>query len=924
MISDILLQHPRNNKTIHVLIKQPENFNKSLYTFYSQTPIPNKPRQRGRPPIDSSFKKRNQLQRTTKQNYIQYKEKRTLDSDYSSDTNTKGRKLKQSKTTHNMLGNSSDHESYEEPKSPSKFTLPKLKKSDISEIEVGIRRYTIEDNDRSKSKELLSKIIQRKNDSRLSNRNNLSFGSRNLKQINTQNTTNSAPTLGNKSNLNNAELNNSLDLGSQNHGNIQQSINDLNDTDTNNQNQWNTNTESSWPLTFSNEWPPSEKSKTPQEEKKEWPNMRTDNQINSSGKPGGVRIESKIPLLIGAMTSKRAKKLYLGSQLSHSQAKQSAYKKSNPQSTGDLENWCIVSEAERVWVRACKKEESKKSIRMMLRSPGLYLNSERQCAIASRKGEQIQEIAIDWVSMDLVRQQLEIETDELLPSIRQQQLGYVDIQRISDKDDLEQVRNFVRKNNQKVQKQESNNSKLRQVFAQWHKLQNLESMKTHGFVAIDCEMWEDNHNYLTEIGWVLYNSRTSQFLSRHYIVAEHYYLENKRNLSDTKDKFLYGQSVVAPLKICLEKLVNDIQSCMPIVVVGHDMGLDLQILKKHGIDFAATLNPPTTPSAYEDNNGNVPSSEKVSIVDTSMLYMGLISSFDQKPSLSLVLKHYGISTMFPHNAGNDAVYTMLAFLNLVRDEVPLTLGRPSFAFLGDVADVSITTDLLGKKDQQGGKSNLVKSMTIQGVEKTYESMFGPGPDAFKSIPVYKKTRASSEGLPLTGNKNNKNEPNKVTFSSIGMSNPKISDISTEREINKQNNKTRSITNIYADSENVMASTPTFDYLTFTDDANTKRTGGYSTSQPDLQSTFDYTNVVPIEKSSKEERKKMFQSLHSLDNNSVYQNPRIEQDDYSDGNLTDGSQSQNSVLQNGYEFGYQNQFGQKTPNFNHNLNFQSYY
>ncbi|OLY80682.1 hypothetical protein AYI68_g5219 [Smittium mucronatum] len=514
-------------------------------------------------------------------------------------------------------------------------------------------------------------------------------------------------------------------------------------------------------VSIPSEWPPSKSSLNPLENDTEWPNMRTDVYLNDKGKLDGPgKVESKIPLLLGAMSSKRAKKISLGSQLSHSEAKRSEYKKLNPVNEGDLENWVFVNDAEKLWLRCCFKLENKKIVRTMLRSNDFFLNSDRQFAIASREGEKKLDIAVDWMSLELIRQQIELETQEKLPKIPHKKMGSVDIHRVSDEEDLLQLRSIVKKHNNKLLKLESNNSKLRQIYSQWLKLKTLMEKKSHSVISIDCEMWEQNHNYLTELGWTMYNTKDDLYLSRHYIIAEHYYLENKLHVGDNRDNFLFGRTVVSPLKIALEKFVSDVKSIEPVIIVGHDMAADLKILKKHGIDFSInTPNNETSPvSGNGSNDSKLPPVSKFSLVDTSMLYMGLVSNINEKPSLSNVLKHYGTQIIFPHNAGNDAAYTMLAFLKLYRDDIPTVLGKPATHLLYDISDVSLTTGLLGAEpkssslpsfantddtinsdeEQHKLKDKNSKRAAALNTERAYESLFFSDKSALRDLPVYKR------------------------------------------------------------------------------------------------------------------------------------------------------------------------------------------
>ncbi|PVV04469.1 hypothetical protein BB560_001036 [Smittium megazygosporum] len=477
-----------------------------------------------------------------------------------------------------------------------------------------------------------------------------------------------------------------------------------------------------------------------------WPNMRTD--VTTDANHAVVYLnkpKSKLPHLLNQIKSNISNDFSAKKNIDLTNSSLEKIKKITPVSTGDLENWCFIHEAVRIWTKDCKKASSKSIIKNKLYSPKFYVCDHKQFAIASPESSETRNIAVDWASLNLVKAELENETQEKLSTISQSAMSNLEICRFPNFNAYFNTKKRVTNTNNALLKKEKTNSILRQIIFQWHKLKKATSLKSNGFVAIDCEVWEQNHNYLTEVGWAMYDNKQDKYLSRHYIIAEHYYLENKRYVQDRRDNFMFGNSVVAPLQAALKKLVEDIISITPAIIIGHDMALDLRILKKHGIDFESRSSFVRNIRSSFGYNFSYP------IVDTSIMYMGLVSSISQKPSLSAILKHYKLSASFPHNAGNDAVYTMFAFNKMIRDEIPTELGKPSDALLNDLSDLSMPSTILGKSSSKSeanephfNKFNKAVNTSSKDTVLTYEKL--------RQIPSFKNPNQNSAG-------NNLEDPN---------------------------------------------------------------------------------------------------------------------------------------------------------------------
>ncbi|PVU92375.1 hypothetical protein BB561_003880 [Smittium simulii] len=486
-------------------------------------------------------------------------------------------------------------------------------------------------------------------------------------------------------------------------------------------NSWGEVSTTEWPPAFSENWNQVSNESPSAQKNNDWPNMRTDvatdenhNIIrlnsNSDNLPKIKQKPSQIPKLIDDFITKQQQPvnntLGFNEYLLQKETINSNLKKNTPLSREDLENWSIISEAISAWLPACSNFQSRKLVTSTFSSHDYYINSERQFVIASTEGSLNKYIAVDWVSLNLTRQRLELETGDTFLVLPHKLMSSVEIIKFYQPKDYYVAKKRIQKHNKNIQKQEKSKSILRQIIFEWHRLQKVEKLKSHAYLAFDCEMWERNHDYLTEIGWAIYDNNKKKYLSRHYIIAEHFYLENSRYVGDHRDKFLFGNSIVAPLEIALQCLVKDIASVSPVIIIGHDISMDLKILLKHGIDFSQN-------SLFVKKFDQVTNSKNsFSIVDTSTLFMARICSINQAPSLTAVLKYYNITVTFPHNAGNDAVYTLFGFLKLVRDEIPSFLGKPSSALLADDSNILITRDRLLIKTQNNLNTENKKSVGI--------------------------------------------------------------------------------------------------------------------------------------------------------------------------------------------------------------------
>ena len=158
---------------------------------------------------------------------------------------------------------------------------------------------------------------------------------------------------------------------------------------------------------------------------------------------------------------------------------------------------------------------------------------------------------------------------------------------------------------------------------------------------------------MLEIGYavVTFSSNTGgnglrsieDFNARHFIIEENIEYENKDHVPNNRDGFRFGTSKTVTLKNALEMFREDIVECR--FLLGHSIKHDHDYLKNIGVDL--------TELGKE-------------MLDTQLIQMHTEINdkrYDMR-GLSYLLREYGIDFEDKdlHNGGNDAYYTMMAFL----------------------------------------------------------------------------------------------------------------------------------------------------------------------------------------------------------------------------------------------------------------------
>ncbi|KAF3158341.1 hypothetical protein TWF225_002334 [Orbilia oligospora] len=174
------------------------------------------------------------------------------------------------------------------------------------------------------------------------------------------------------------------------------------------------------------------------------------------------------------------------------------------------------------------------------------------------------------------------------------------------------------------------------------------------FFSIDIESWERNHDIVTEVGLTKYTPSTKvdqggtigEKISDHIIIKEHRRYKNGNYVADASGNFEFGNSRLVPLAETKEAIVAFM--CAPEkyqrILIGHDINADIEYLRKLG---------------YDDELKDFSM-----IFDTAEIWKAFADTFDGI-GLSRLCSELDISAWNLHNAGNDARYTMEAFVKMI-------------------------------------------------------------------------------------------------------------------------------------------------------------------------------------------------------------------------------------------------------------------
>jgi len=176
--------------------------------------------------------------------------------------------------------------------------------------------------------------------------------------------------------------------------------------------------------------------------------------------------------------------------------------------------------------------------------------------------------------------------------------------------------------------------------------------RTKRYLSLDIEAWEQDHDKIIEVGWAVAqwqpDGQEWHTTGVHLIVQEFMHLRNGLRVADHRDHYNFGQSQILPLKKCMQRLKQTLKQCD--VLVGHAAASDEKFLRSYGISFSGKP-----------------------VLDTQVIAKSVMTTTDHV-RLSRILDHLNIEHVHLHNAGNDAYYTMDAFLKMCLP-LPKTVAR---------------------------------------------------------------------------------------------------------------------------------------------------------------------------------------------------------------------------------------------------------
>ncbi|TPX12057.1 uncharacterized protein E0L32_007172 [Thyridium curvatum] len=238
------------------------------------------------------------------------------------------------------------------------------------------------------------------------------------------------------------------------------------------------------------------------------------------------------------------------------------------------------------------------------------------------------------------------------------------------------------------------------------------------FISVDVELFEFNHSHITEVGISIldtlqtigvppgqdYENWFDLIEAHHFRIKEYRHEVNRKHVrgSDTTDddaetSTIFRKSETIKLNDIRAKLkeifaINRSSQPMgsasssledrPIVIVGHDIEMDISYLKTLGV-FIDT--------------------DKYDIADTQTMHQNYRRRF-QGAKLQDVLGDLQLTSRYLHNAGNDAVYTLRAMIALAFRTREHSLEKLATDYVDESEDEMEGGWTTGGEDSDGGST----------------------------------------------------------------------------------------------------------------------------------------------------------------------------------------------------------------------------
>ncbi|CAG8584084.1 12833_t:CDS:2 [Acaulospora morrowiae] len=194
------------------------------------------------------------------------------------------------------------------------------------------------------------------------------------------------------------------------------------------------------------------------------------------------------------------------------------------------------------------------------------------------------------------------------------------------------------------------NAKLKSIRDSLEKAREMYQENKYLFVAIDVESYERDHSCILEVGWSMYNAKSNLFMDRHFCATEYEHMRNGRFVPDMKERFIFGETIWTNLKSIADEFVKDLTEegvKGNVVLVGHDIKMEEKYLENMGVEIQKVIKP-------------------VGRFDTAEMNAARLGNPHERMALGKILDSLDIENYSLHNAGNDARYTLLLFLELCK------------------------------------------------------------------------------------------------------------------------------------------------------------------------------------------------------------------------------------------------------------------
>lgn len=187
---------------------------------------------------------------------------------------------------------------------------------------------------------------------------------------------------------------------------------------------------------------------------------------------------------------------------------------------------------------------------------------------------------------------------------------------------------FIESENKKVEKRRIN------ILKTLDELKNALN-EDNIFFSFDCEWYEINKNYLTEIGYSMFNTKTNKYENKNIVISENIDKNNGQYVPNYKFDFQFGETLILKEEDALKHIRSLIEKSD--YLIGHDIKNDMIY--------------------FEDIEKKC--------FDTQKLFIPQDHGLNNKViGLEKLAETLGLNPQYLHNAGNDAYFTLQSALKL--------------------------------------------------------------------------------------------------------------------------------------------------------------------------------------------------------------------------------------------------------------------